>query len=318
MGSPRVRLRLATGFHWVATGSSPANPRYRGRAPWRARPAHTEGIAPRNEYPSGSPDGSPQFYGLSAKRYCLFARDRSGRPHVFRKSASDHGLGVFEAPSDREEFIASVWEAILNEGPTAPGLYSGIPATARFSLSAPTLTPRVRKLGPIRPFTLLTARFLEPSADPAADRSELIPYVDSPDEAVRSQLMQLPRQRSWGSVLDAFARHRDRKYLSDEQGRMVRRHVLIRRSKIAGLGKEANRIGDARVLGHAAAGGRPKTYLDWKERLLKMGRAEARALGLPGDFVMRAKRRVKAKLPLRRDAAGRLRAALSLVCFPTI
>jgi hypothetical protein len=28
----------------------------------------------------------------SAKRYCLFVRDRSGRPHRFRESASDHGF----------------------------------------------------------------------------------------------------------------------------------------------------------------------------------------------------------------------------------
>jgi len=109
--------------------------------------------------------------GLTAKRYCLFARDKNGRPHAFRKSASDHGLGVFEAEGEREEFVAGVWEAILAHGKDAADLYPGVPATARFSLSSPALLPRVRRLGPIRPFAFLTARFLEPSPDPTEDRS---------------------------------------------------------------------------------------------------------------------------------------------------
>lgn len=271
----------------------------------------TEEKAPRSEYPTVTTDSQPRFFGVSAKRYCLFTPDKNGRPHVFRKSASDHGMGVFEAPSEREDFVGRVWEAILTDGARAPDLYAGIPATARFSLSSPTLAPRVRKLGPIRPFTFLTARFLEPSADPLADRSELVAFVPPTHSSGRAELMRLPRQRSWGSVLEAFIRHRDRKCLFDGDGRMVRRHVLVRKSNLVGLGKEANRIGDARVLGHAFVGGRAKTYVDWKGRLLGMGRAEARRLELPWDFVMRSKRRLRSGSKLRADAAGRVRAALT-------
>ena len=43
---------------------------------------------------------------------------------------------------------------------------------------------------------------------------------------------------------------------------MVRRHVLVRRSIILGLGKEANRIEAGRVLGQHAVSGRAKTYVD--------------------------------------------------------
>ena len=43
---------------------------------------------------------------------------------------------------------------------------------------------------------------------------------------------------------------------------MVRRRVLVRRSKIVGLGKEANRIEAGRALGQHAVGGRAKTYVD--------------------------------------------------------
>ena len=43
---------------------------------------------------------------------------------------------------------------------------------------------------------------------------------------------------------------------------MVRRHVLVRVKNLIGLGKEANRVEAARVLGQAAVGGRAKTYVD--------------------------------------------------------
>jgi hypothetical protein len=274
----------------------------------------TEKKAPRAEYPKGSPDKNPKFFGLSAKRYCLFVRDKYGRPHVFRKSASDHGLGVFEAPGKREEFVARVWEAILRDGSDAPDLFAGIPATARFSLSSPALLPRVRKLGAIRPFTFLTARFLEPSSDPTADRSELVPFISTRDESGRAELMRLPRQRSWASVLDPYIRHRDRKCLFDSEGRMVRRHLLARKDRIVGLGKEANRIGVGRVLGHAAAGSQAKRYVDVDRRVLSMGRAEACASGIPWSTVTRWKRILRAGQRIEDGHGGRalhrLKAAL--------
>jgi hypothetical protein len=175
----------------------------------------TEEIAPRNEYPRNSVDVQPRFFGLSPKRYCLFVRDRRGHPHVFPGSASDHGLGAFEAPGkreDRAQFIARVWEDIIAYGTAAANRYVGIPATARFSLSTPSLLARVRKLGSIRPFRFLTARYLEPSADPKEPRSELVAYIPTTDELSRAKLMDLPRQRSWASVLESFIGHRDRKY----------------------------------------------------------------------------------------------------------
>lgn len=201
------------------------------------------------------------------------------------------------------------------DGSNVADRYAGIPATAQFSLSSPALLPRVRKLGPIRPFTFLTARFLEPSPDPTEGRSELVAFVPTKDEAARAELMALPRQRSWGSVLGAFVRHRDRKCLFDGESRLVRRHVLVRRSKIVGLGKEANRIEAGRVLGQHAVGGRAKNYVNWKARLLAMGRGEAKARGIPWATVMRWKRRVHAGLPLTNGHGGRalerVRVALS-------
>ena len=74
--------------------------------------------------------------------------------------------------------------------------------------------------------------------------------------------MNEPRQRSWGSVVEDFVWHHDRKYTFDTDGRAIRRHVLVRRKNLVGLGKEANRVEDSKVLGLAAAKGRAKRYVD--------------------------------------------------------
>ena len=226
--------------------------------------------APRGEYPTGSPSRAPSYYGLSCKRYCLFVRDSLGRPHVFRESASDHGLGSFEVAGDRKEFIARVWEAIIEDGPIAAGRFAGIPATAQFSLSTPMLLPRMKGLGSISPFSFMTARYIDPSAFSDGWRSELVPYISKEDTAARDALMELPGQRDWSSVVAVFAEHQDRKCERGSDGRMVRRRVLVRKDQTHGIGKEANRIEVARVLGVGPTGARAKVYTPWAERILAL------------------------------------------------
>ena len=164
----------------------------------------TENKAPKGECPKDCLDRAPRFFGLSAKRYCLFVRGKGGHPHVFHTGkslgASDHGLGSFQVGKDRKDWIAQLWERIIENGAGAADDYAGIPATSEFSLSTPNLLPRVRSLGMIRPFTFLTARLLEPGGSDEM-RSELVAYVDSKDTAGQSALMAMPRQRSWGRFL---------------------------------------------------------------------------------------------------------------------
>ncbi len=249
--------------------------------------------APAVEYPKGSPDTSPRFFGLSCKRNCLFVRDRHGRPHVFRKAASDHGLGSFEVGGDRKGFIASVWEAIIEDGPRAGDRFASIPATARFALSTPQLLARVRHLGRVPPFTFMTARYLEPTADSGGWRSELVPFISREDTAARDELLQLPGQRSWGSVVEAFALHRDRKCTFDEEGRMIRRHVRVRQDRMHGLGKEANRIESPRVLGVGPTGARAKVYSPWADRILALPLSWATEHGIDKRNLARLRKRLR-------------------------
>ena len=96
---------------------------------------------------------------------------------------------------------------------------------------------------------------------------------------------------------------------------MSRRRVLARKSRILGLGKEANRTEAGRVLGQDAVGGRVKTYVDLKGRLLAMGRAEAKRRRLPWATVMRWKRRVRTGRPLEDGHGGRALNRMRAVWF---
>ncbi|MGA7497244.1 MAG: hypothetical protein WBX00_10990 [Isosphaeraceae bacterium] len=116
-------------------------------------------------------------------------------------------------------------------------------------------------------------------------------------------------------MVEDFVRHKDWKYAFRPDGRAVRRHVLVRKKNMVGLEKEANRVEDARILGLKAVGGRAKNYSDVAGRLLSMGRADARRLGIPWATVTRLKRRVRAGLLIKDGHGGR--ALTRLIRSPT-
>ena len=158
------------------------------------------------------------------------------------------------------EFVAGVWENIIVGNPVA-NLYAGVPAPGQFSLSSPRLLPRLRKVGSVRPFTFLTARLLEPSSDLRADRSDLVAFIHPSDDAARAELMRIPRQRSWGSVIESFVRHRDRKYLSDYDGKTVRRNILVRKDHIVGLARRRTASREGSSAHTRPGGGRRGTWI---------------------------------------------------------
>lgn len=56
--------------------------------------------------------GTVSFFGLSSKRYCLFERGKRSRVRVLK--ASDHGLGMYQVPTNREEFTKRLSERLIN------------------------------------------------------------------------------------------------------------------------------------------------------------------------------------------------------------
>jgi hypothetical protein len=92
-------------------------------------------------------------------------------------------------------------------------------------------------------------------------------------------------------------------------GRILRRSILVKKSSLVGLGKEGTKLAARLKIGRAA-GSEPAVFIDWKRRLLAMGRAEARRLGLPWNRVGGWKRTLRKTGALRGDALKRLKAAL--------
>ncbi|MGI0052635.1 MAG: hypothetical protein ACRECR_00030, partial [Thermoplasmata archaeon] len=238
-----------------------------------------------------------------------------GRVRVLK--GSDHGLGMYQVPTDREEFTKRIWERLIEaalDGEEDFADFAYLPATAQFSLTTPALLPRVSRVDGVRPFNFLTISYLDPAALPEdGETFELLPF-HSPKEPEWMGLAEKEGAKTWGHVLDAFSRHRDWKYLVGGDGRIIRRSVLVRKDSLIGLGKEGSKLGARIKLGRAAKA-EPSVFIDWKRRLLAVGRAEARRLGLPWPSVMRWKRRVRSGLPLENGHGGRalhrLRAALT-------
>ncbi len=92
-------------------------------------------------------------------------------------------------------------------------------------------------------------------------------------------------------------------------GRIVRRHVFVKRTSLVGLGKEGTKLAARIKIGKTAAAD-PSVFIDWKRRLLAMGRAEARRLKLDWGTAQSWKRSLKKNGTLRGDALKRLKRAL--------
>jgi len=221
---------------------------------------------------------------------------------------------MYQVPEDREKFTKRVWERLVEaaenpDGDPSEG-FEHLPATAQFALTTPALFPRVSKIAGLRPFGFLTIRYLDPAALPvSAETFELRPFL-SPKEPAWLAIADEDGSKTWAQIAKSYAEHRDRKYEIGPDGRIVRRSVLVKKSSLVGLGKEGTKLA-ARLKVGRAAGSDPALFIDWKRRLLAMGRAEARRLGLPWRFVTRCKAKLKAgTLPPSGAAVRRLKKAL--------
>jgi hypothetical protein len=244
--------------------------------------------------------GPVSFFGLSSKRYALFERKKkNGVIHILK--ASDHGLGAYQVPTDREKWTAEVWERLIRfseddqlgiaedvgEG------YHDVPATGEFALTKPSLWPRVKHIDGMRPFTFLTLLYQDSSSfsDNKNHTAEFLSFI-APKDVGWSDLARRPHARTWGNILWNFERHRDRKHIIGKDGRIIRRDVFVRRKNLIGIGKEGAKMGLRIQLGKSA-NAEPTLFVDWRGRLREAGRADARALGLPWRFLARTKRKLK-------------------------
>jgi hypothetical protein len=126
-------------------------------------------------------------YAISAKRYALFLRNANGTPELLRKEKnnsenrwSEHGLGHLLNPTDSEsddrEWIAHVWQQILNSAVgrrIVPMSFQATPAVGRVTVSNPAILRALETLNSgknypeqIKPFNFLLSCHVKPLGHP--------------------------------------------------------------------------------------------------------------------------------------------------------
>lgn len=231
-------------------------------------------------------------YAISAKRYALFLRDKRNAPELLREGKnstedhwSEHGLGHLLNPTDPEsedrEWIAQVWQGILNSatsGRAAPSQFQSTPAVGRVSVSNPAILRSLESLNSgkdypqqIKPFNFLQSCHVmpmghPPGIDPA--RFHLIaPYETDPSEWDKLRWIDqysgksfristsghyssrlTARVKTFGDVISEYAFHAEPK-CADWEGNVCEkatRGLLQRRhvriGRIRFIGKESNEL----------------------------------------------------------------------------
>jgi hypothetical protein len=186
------------------------------------------------------------FYGISAKRYCLYDNDNG---KITIRKYSTHGLGHLKDINGED-----VWKAILT------GDFSKFKdkiAISQITISKPSILNRFRKMNENKPFNKKIKPFnfmlvgsekngvipcLPFTKDIAGIQYE--PFVDYKTDTSSSNL-PLPTDAYWHTledVLTSYVRHNDNKFDYDNEGIAHRKHIVINRIRY--VGKESNNIED--------------------------------------------------------------------------
>ena len=191
------------------------------------------------------------FYGISAKRYCLY-RIENGKIRMLKYST--HGLGHLK-DIDGEQ----VWKSILTNDFKG---YSDKIAVSQITISKPSILKRFRKMNfnktiekQIKPFNFMLIgseiNHVIPCLPYSKDISgiEYRPFTDY-RTGLTSDCLQLPSKEYWHTledVLTAYVRHDDHKFDCDSEGISHRKHIIA--DRIRYIGKESNNLDDTSVLG---------------------------------------------------------------------
>lgn len=222
--------------------------------------------------------GNVLFYGISAKRYCLYTiDDKTGEIKIDKKKYSSHGLGYLLDPFAKTEddlekdWSPKVWKDILDfhyKKITRKQLqekYEGTYAIAQISVSKPRIRNRLKKLDKskdyykqIKPFNFCLVGF---STTDNKKTKELIkplaPFRRPVRDAVFDAFVDLNSKN--GAVLKGQHYWKDmwstiRRYMNNpeskfdgDDGVLERKHINV--ISIKHIGKEADDIDLVPVLG---------------------------------------------------------------------
>ena len=191
------------------------------------------------------------FYGISAKRYCLY-KIENDKINILKYST--HGLGHLK-DIDGEQ----IWKSILTKDFKG---YSNRIAISQITISKPSILNRFKKMNSnnpiekqIKPFNFMLI---------GSEKNDVIPclpyrkdfngikyekFVDYKSNTSSDKLL-LPSTEYWHTledILTQYVRHNDNKFDYDGEGIAHRKHIIA--DRIRYIGKETNNLDETQITG---------------------------------------------------------------------
>ena len=253
----------------------------------------------------GKPLKNVWFYGISAKRYCLYDMDKESNIRKF----SSHGLGENLMGLDQEEF----WKDILKINYN-PGLkeqivsnYKNRYAVYNFRVSSYNVYNRFKTFNgkkklsrQVKPFNFITIGLgyeknpltkepiipMLPYINEKDKRFEQIPYIPFTDYRTGDKYpnnKSMDTQFYWKPLSELLEDYMDHPESKSEGsiGLLERKHIIIDESSIHYIGKESNELEESQIKGVE-----DDYYTEYRSmetyilKLLNLTQEEAKKLGL--------------------------------------
>ena len=191
------------------------------------------------------------FYGISAKRYCLY-KIENGETIILKYST--HGLGHLKDIDGKQ-----IWKSILTKDFQE---YSDKIAVSQITISKPSILRRFSKMNfnrniekQIKPFNFMLIGSEKNDIIPCLPYSkglsgiEYRSFIDYKSDTMSDKL-SLPIKAYWYTledVLTSYVRHNDHKFDYDNEGIAHRKHVIA--DRIRYIGKETNNLDETQITG---------------------------------------------------------------------
>ncbi|MGP6207903.1 hypothetical protein ACNF42_07760 [Cuniculiplasma sp. SKW3] len=198
-----------------------------------------------------NPLDSVMFYGISAKRYCLY-RIENGEINILKYST--HGLGHLKDIDGKH-----IWKSIITKDFKE---YSNRIAISQITISKPSILRRFRKMNSsktidkqIKPFNFMLIGLEKNDVIPCLPYKKDLAgiqyekFIDYKTDTISDKL-PFSSSEYWHTledVLTQYVRHDDHKFDYDDEGIAHRKHIVA--DRIRYIGKETNNLDETQIIG---------------------------------------------------------------------
>jgi hypothetical protein len=243
------------------------------------------------------------FYGISAKRYCLYDSDNE---EIRIRKYSTHGLGHLLNIEGEQ-----IWKSILTKDFKG---YDHKIAVSQITITKPSILNRFKKMNfgklyekQIKPFNFMLIgseiNHMIPCLPFDKDISgiEYRSFIDYKSDLM-SDALPLPSTAYWytlENVLTQYVRHTDNKFDYDNEGIAQRKHIIA--DRIRYIGKETNNLDESQITGIDA-----DSYLEYEnlrefyDWILSLKPKDVKDMGISKQDLSYAKNQIKKGIGLKR------------------